>query len=125
MQYIEKITSENTGGHCCVDFVHLKDGRVIGINDECAVLYADMNDFWECDTVDRPCFEFPKTLTDKDAENLAFKAFTVAIASIQDSLGQTDGGHAGLYFSGELKSAITTIFKNYAKSEFQNTNAKI
>jgi hypothetical protein len=34
--------------------VHLKDGRVIGINSECVVLYANIDDFWEGETTDRP-----------------------------------------------------------------------
>jgi hypothetical protein len=34
--------------------VHLKDGRVVGINKECVVLYANIDDFWEGETIDRP-----------------------------------------------------------------------
>lgn len=46
-EYIVKIETLNTGGGCMVDVIHLPDGRVIGINDECAVLYANMNDFFD------------------------------------------------------------------------------
>lgn len=45
MTWIKDLTSENTGGGCMVDFIHLKDGRVIGITDECAVLYDSMEAF--------------------------------------------------------------------------------
>jgi hypothetical protein len=43
--FIEDISSMDTGGGCIVDFVHLKDGRVLGINDECVCLYKDMEHF--------------------------------------------------------------------------------
>jgi hypothetical protein len=52
-KHIVKITTEDTGGHCDVDFVHLPDGRVIGIDENCAVLYASMQDFYDFETVDR------------------------------------------------------------------------
>ena len=34
--------------------VHLKDGRVIGINAECVVLYSDIDDVFEGGLKDRP-----------------------------------------------------------------------
>jgi hypothetical protein len=40
MEYIEKMFTENTGGGVMVDFIILKDGRCVGINDECIVLYS-------------------------------------------------------------------------------------
>ena len=46
-EYIMKIETLNTGGGTMVDVIHLPDGRVIGINDECAVLYASMDDFFD------------------------------------------------------------------------------
>lgn len=55
--YIEKIESENTGGGCMVDFVILKDGRVLGINDEYVCLYASMDDFWEARSENVPTIE--------------------------------------------------------------------
>jgi len=39
MKYIDKSFTENTGGGCWVDFLILNDGRCVGINDECLVLY--------------------------------------------------------------------------------------
>jgi hypothetical protein len=55
--HIEKVTTLATGGNCDVDFVHLPDGRVIGINEDCIVLYASMQDFYDCETVDRPIID--------------------------------------------------------------------
>jgi hypothetical protein len=43
-------------GNAPVDFVLLKDGRVIGIDAECVVLYASMDDFYGYATVDRASF---------------------------------------------------------------------
>lgn len=47
MEYIEKVETIDAGGGCMVDLIYLKDGRVIGLNDECAVLYARPGDFWQ------------------------------------------------------------------------------
>ena len=52
MQYIDKI--EALTGNSPVDFVILKDGRVLGIDAESVVLYASMEDFYGYATVDRP-----------------------------------------------------------------------
>ena len=52
MQYIDKI--EELAGNSPVDFVLLKDGRVLGIDAESVVLYQSMEDFYGFDSVDRP-----------------------------------------------------------------------
>jgi hypothetical protein len=44
--YIEKVTTENTGGGSMVDFIHLDDGRIIALNDEIVCLYESINDFY-------------------------------------------------------------------------------
>jgi len=36
-----------------VDFVQLKDGRILGINDECVVLYESIEAFYECLPINR------------------------------------------------------------------------
>ena len=50
--FIADISSMDTGGGCIVDFVHFKDGRVLGITDECVVLYKSMEQFGDGDDVD-------------------------------------------------------------------------
>lgn len=55
MQYIDKI--DELGGNSPVDFVILKDGRVLGIDAESVVLYASMDDFHGYATVDRPSID--------------------------------------------------------------------
>jgi hypothetical protein len=39
MKYVDKTFTEDMGGGCMVDFLILSDGRCVGINDECIVLY--------------------------------------------------------------------------------------
>ena len=51
MEYIDKI--EELTGNSPVDFVILKDGRVLGIDAESVVLYASMDDFHGYTTVNR------------------------------------------------------------------------
>ena len=46
-EYIMKIETLDTGGGIIVDVIHLPDGRVIGISEDCAILYANMNDFFD------------------------------------------------------------------------------
>ena len=52
MEYIDRV-DELTGNNP-VDFIILKDGRVLGIDAESVVLYQSMADFYEYATVDRP-----------------------------------------------------------------------
>ena len=55
MEYIDRV-DELTGNNP-VDFVILKDGRVLGIDAESVVLYASMADFYGYATVDRPSID--------------------------------------------------------------------
>jgi len=59
MEYIKSIETVNTGGGCMVDLIHLHDGRVIGLNDECCVLYASITDCWDGGSNDLPAFLIP------------------------------------------------------------------
>lgn len=55
MQYIDRI--ENLDGNNPVDFVILKDGRVLGIDAESVVLYESMDDFYGFTTINRPSID--------------------------------------------------------------------
>ena len=55
MEYIDRV-DELTGNNP-VDFVVLKDGRVLGIDAESVVLYQSMDDFYGYATVDRPSID--------------------------------------------------------------------
>lgn len=46
LTYVKKVWTENTGGGCMVDMIELEDGRVIGINDECLVVYPSYDAFY-------------------------------------------------------------------------------
>ena len=60
MEYIQKIDTVNTGGGCMVDLIHLHDGRVIGLNDECAVLYESLDAFFnDGEAKNLPAFWIP------------------------------------------------------------------
>lgn len=50
---IVKIEQEFTD----LTLVHLNDGRVIGINAECVVLYSDIDDVFEGGLKDRPTIQ--------------------------------------------------------------------
>jgi hypothetical protein len=63
--YIERTNTEDTGGGCMVDFVILKDGRCIGINDECICVYPSYELFYECGSSDIPMLRFDPPLGQK------------------------------------------------------------
>jgi hypothetical protein len=56
---VEKIEFEYPDLH----LVHLTDGRVIGINGECIVLYSDIDDVYEGGLKDRPTINLTKGAT--------------------------------------------------------------
>ena len=47
MKYIATTFTGDTGGGCMVDFLILKDGRCIGVNDECIALYDSYDQFYD------------------------------------------------------------------------------
>jgi len=58
-----------------------------------------------------------KTYTNNFIELLAEAALNAACVLIQDELGQTDGGVAGIYFSGDKEHLIMEILKDYISTE--------
>ena len=46
MAHIEKLETFNSGGGCYIDLVHLDDGKVIALNNECLCVYSSIDDFW-------------------------------------------------------------------------------
>jgi len=49
MNYIQETQTEEG-----VDFVILKDGRVLGINDDSVMLYASLDDFYDATSQTKP-----------------------------------------------------------------------
>jgi hypothetical protein len=58
-----------------------------------------------------------KTYTQDDIHMIAENALNAAILSVQDELGQTDGGVAGIYFSGYKEEVALDILKSYIRTE--------
>ena len=52
-----------------------------------------------------------------DNDTLAEVALDAAVATIQDALGQTDGGFAGHYFSGDTGDAVLRLLRDYIAAE--------
>ena len=44
-EHVVQIETVNNGGGCMVDFIHLYDGRVIGVNDEAIAVYSSVESF--------------------------------------------------------------------------------
>jgi len=59
------------GGNVTVDLVHLPDGRVLGVNDECVVLYASIDDFLSGGASHAPTIDL--------LENSGMKTYNVTI----------------------------------------------
>ncbi len=62
-----------------------------------------------------------KPLNNKELRNLVDNALNLAVAHIQDRLGQNDGGFAGMWFSGGDEEAdwnkFVDVLTNYAEDE--------
>ena len=56
MEFIKDISTYNTGGGCMNDIIHLKDGTVLVISDDCIGLYANIAEYdngEHLDTIER------------------------------------------------------------------------
>jgi hypothetical protein len=62
-----------------------------------------------------------KTYTQNEIDAIADAAFNHAIWHIQNHLGQTDGGVAGIYFSDDKEKIILDILKSYIRTEIEVT----
>jgi hypothetical protein len=58
-----------------------------------------------------------KTYTQEEIHTMAERALDAACLSVQDDLGQTDGGIAGIYFSGHREEVALDILKSYIQTE--------
>lgn len=56
-------------------------------------------------------------LSEKQLENVLEDALNAACASIQDAIGQTDGGVAGIFFSGNAREKFDALFREYIATE--------
>lgn len=51
MKFIKEIYTENTGGGCMVDFIVLKNGALVAINEEYVGVYKNRDDFFEGESI--------------------------------------------------------------------------
>ena len=58
-----------------------------------------------------------KTYTQEEIHMIAERALDEACLSVQDELGQTDGGIAGIYFSAHREAVALDILKSYIQTE--------
>jgi hypothetical protein len=58
-----------------------------------------------------------KTYSENFIELLAQTALHSACEVIQEELGQTDGGVAGMHFSGQKEDEILSLLKSYIQTE--------
>jgi hypothetical protein len=58
-----------------------------------------------------------KVYTNQEMQLIAENALNTAIFLIQEQLGQTDGGVAGIYFSGDKEHLIMEILRDYIATE--------
>jgi hypothetical protein len=57
MKFIKTMSTQYQCGGEWLDFITLNDGRVLVINDDFMVLFANEDDFMEGDNVDRPTID--------------------------------------------------------------------
>jgi hypothetical protein len=57
MKFIKTMSTEYQCGGEWLDFITLNDGRVLVINDDFMVLFANEADFMEGDNIDRPTID--------------------------------------------------------------------
>ena len=57
MKFIKTMTTQYQCGGEWLDFITLNDGRVLVINDDFMVLFANEDDFMEGDNIDRPTID--------------------------------------------------------------------
>jgi len=50
-------------------------------------------------------------------DDIVDDALNAAVASIQAAIGQTDGGFAALWFTGQREAVIKAILTDYARAE--------
>ena len=59
-EFIKDVQSWETGGGCIVDFVMLKNGMVVGINEECVCVYGSIEDFYSGAGTHMECIDIMK-----------------------------------------------------------------
>jgi hypothetical protein len=97
LEHIKGVSTEHVGGNMTVDFVWLKGGRVLGINDECVCLYKDMDQFWEARS-DTTCLDLcevtpgpPMSAADKNHMDAILEDLERGAIKVTDELDHLSG----------------------------------
>jgi hypothetical protein len=136
MKFITKTFTEYTGGGFYVDFLELKDGRCIGIDEHCIVLYPSFEFFNTNDCHGLPCIYFDKTLSydekmkpviteDRVISNQIFKNFDDVIEIPEGFISTTWRNNACPSMALEIdeKTSIT-VWIDYKNPELRETQGK-
>ena len=139
LAWIKHAYPEHTGGGCMVDILTLPNNLALVVSDEYVGLYKDaeafyndegeacLEGFWTsphapeagypCDHGEGVTVINPEQGTSRvEVEALAEDALNAACRLIQDRIGQTDGGLAGMFFSGDEVQAKLCA---YIRAELQ------
>ena len=117
MNHIKQITTTNNGGNLTADLIELSDGRVIGITDESATLYADADDFHAEPTTHRQTIDLitPTALTDDERDAYLHAAHQMRqhgggfAAALAEAYMRADSNNSQI-----LRTAFAHIFNRYA-----------
>ena len=116
MNHIKQITTTSNGGNLTADLIELSDGRVIGITDESATLYANADDFHAEPTAHRQTIDLinPTALTDDERD-----AYLHAAHQMRQSGGGFAAALADAYMRADstnsqiLRTAFAHVFDRY------------
>jgi hypothetical protein len=125
LSWVVDVETENTGGGCMVDLIKLDNGLTVAVSDEFVGLYRDADDIWEGGNDLEGFWMTPHikcpVATDQEIKTLANDALDAACNVIQEKLGQTDGGLAGIFFSDD---DVAGKLADYIRAELERKGIK-
>jgi hypothetical protein len=132
MKYIKNTFTEYTGGGFYVDFVELNDGRCIGIDENCLVVYPSFEAFNTGDGVGLPCLPFgtpiPKMVLvkeDRVISNQIFENFDDVIEIPEGFISTSWRNNACPSMALEIdENNSITIWIDYKNPELRETQGK-
>ena len=134
MKFIKKTFTEYTGGGFYVDFVELNDGRCIGIDENCLVLYPSFEAFNTGDGFGLPCLEFGTSIQkekpvlvieDRVISNQIFENFDDVIQIPEGFISTSWRNNACPSMALEIdENTAITIWIDYKNPELRETVGK-
>jgi hypothetical protein len=136
MKFITKTFTEYTGGGFWVDFVELNDGRCIGIDENCLVVYPSFEAFNTGDGVGLPCLQFDKPIPkeketrvlvkeDRVISNLIFENFDDVIEIPEGFISTSWRNNACPSMALEIdENTAITIWIDYKNPALRQTGGK-